>query len=114
VGLYPLGDAPTGASDLSGLIVEWCLNTYDDIDDCNTTKNVPRPTRGGAYFTFPREELPDYTPEFALSVHGRLRDNPSGIRDKTNTPIRTGVRLICTGLETTKRGAYLARSQPRG
>ena len=99
VGLYPLGNSPIGAVDMSGLIVEWCFNSYDEIDNCDLTADVPRATRGGAYFTFTRKELPDYKPEFAVSVHGRLKDNPSGILDDGRL-IRTGVRLICTGLNT--------------
>ena len=97
VGLYPLGNAPTGAADMSGLIVEWCLNCYDNVDDYDLTTDAPRAARGGAYFTFPRKELPNYKPKYALSVHGRLKDNPSGFLDD-GRPIRTGVRLVCTGL----------------
>jgi len=97
VGLYPLGDAPTGASDMSGLIVEWCLNKYDDIDDSDETTDDLRPTRGGAYFTFARTNLPAYKPEYANCVHGRLSDHPSGMNDDHRS-IRTGVRLLCTGL----------------
>jgi formylglycine-generating enzyme required for sulfatase activity len=97
VGLYPHGDAATGASDMSGLIYEWCLNAHADLDNIDVSSEMDRASRGGAYFTFPRApELSAYQTQYALSVHGRLYDKASG-RNQDNRPIRTGVRFMCTG-----------------
>lgn len=91
VGMYPHGQAPTGASDMSGNVYEWCLNSFDELDNINETAFAKRTTRGGAYFTFPKEE--DAVKE-ALSVYGRLADKPDGTNARGDT-IVAAIRLVC-------------------
>lgn len=53
VGAKPLGDGRWGQSDLSGNVVEWTLDYYDDYPavckDCLATTPGDRTMRGGAY-----------------------------------------------------------------
>ncbi|MDX2266087.1 MAG: SUMF1/EgtB/PvdO family nonheme iron enzyme [Hyphomicrobiales bacterium] len=101
VGLYPHGDASTGASDMSGLTYEWCLNGFDDLENQDVSSTLDRPSRGGGYFTQRRGgETRD-----AVSVHGRLQDKASGVNDNGQR-IRVGVRLICTGFSSSADAVY--------
>ncbi len=102
-GLYPHGDSPIGASDMSGNAYEWCLNAFDDVGDPalehgESDEHRWRTTKGGAYFT--QENRPEIgLTEHALSVHSRQEDNPNGL-NRNNQGIAVAIRLVCTGLRT--------------
>jgi hypothetical protein len=82
VGMYPEGDSPVGAADMSGNVFEWCLNEFDNPAVLTPSRN-PRTTRGGAWF---------YTGD-QLSTRYRLRDNAGGVND-LNRRIVVGIRLV--------------------
>lgn len=107
VGLYPLGDAPTGVSDLSGLHHEWCLNPPEpemfDDDPYACAPDACRPTRGGGYFTRTFPGMDNLVAEHAVSVHGRLEDTAFG-KNEGSGLIRTALRLICPGFTEKAKG----------
>ncbi|MCC6974314.1 MAG: SUMF1/EgtB/PvdO family nonheme iron enzyme [Anaerolineae bacterium] len=48
VGIYPQGEAPCGALDMSGNVWEWCLNEYES-GQVNIGSNETRSLRGGSW-----------------------------------------------------------------
>ena len=94
VGMYPQGQSPVGACDMSGNMYEWCLNEYDHPDNV-ALSDKPRTTRGGAFFTMP----PGIDVREQLSIRHRLRDNADGTGDRGRR-VAVCMRLAC---KTTKR-----------
>ncbi len=91
VGMYPHGQSPIGALDMSGNAYEWCLNAFDDLNNLDVGDEIPRVTKGGAYFThaFLKQEVKE-----ALRIDSRLRDQPSGFNDRGDR-ISVTFRLMC-------------------
>ncbi len=50
VGMYPAGEAPTGAMDMSGNIWEWCLNCYEEPEKLDLAREGRRVLRGGSWY----------------------------------------------------------------
>ncbi len=50
VGMYPAGQSPVGALDMSGNIWEWCLNCYEDPRDLDLSRTDRRVLRGGSWY----------------------------------------------------------------
>ena len=50
VGLYPKGDSTQGVSDLSGNILEWCLNSYEEPEKMQSSGSFRRVLRGASWF----------------------------------------------------------------
>ena len=55
--MFPLGESPFGALDMSGNVVEWCQTkwreSYKEAADESLEGANPRVVRGGAWFDFP-------------------------------------------------------------
>ena len=49
VGLYPQGQSPFGALDMTGNVYEWCLNLYDLAHRIGTEGDAHRVGRGGSW-----------------------------------------------------------------
>ena len=49
VGMYPQGESPVGALDMSGNVWEWCLNEYDRPGKVIPVGDARRVVRGGAW-----------------------------------------------------------------
>ena len=49
VGLYPHGASPVEALDMSGNVLEWCLNEYENPRMVEVTGNSRRSVRGGSW-----------------------------------------------------------------
>ena len=49
VGSYPQGNSLQGVSDLSGNVWEWCLNTYENPDETQSSGAFRRVVRGGSW-----------------------------------------------------------------
>ena len=49
VGIYPQGDSLQGVSDLSGNVLEWCLNAYDKPANLKASRSFSRVVRGGSW-----------------------------------------------------------------
>lgn len=49
VGMYPAGASPVGAMDMSGNVLEWCLNEFDRPDRSDPSP-ARRSMRGGSWF----------------------------------------------------------------
>lgn len=83
VGLYPQGESPCGALDMSGTVWEWCMNNYqppDIIDGFGDGQS--KVLRGGSFISLQ---------DFARAVY-RLNDIPIIGFDYY------GVRLVCVPL----------------
>lgn len=52
VGLYPHGTSPVEAFDMSGNILEWCLNEYENPRMVEVTGDSDRALRGGSWYDF--------------------------------------------------------------
>ncbi|MES9859122.1 MAG: formylglycine-generating enzyme family protein [Sedimenticola sp.] len=52
VGLYPEGDSLQGVSDLSGNVLEWCLNEYKETADIQPSGTESRVVRGGSWLHY--------------------------------------------------------------
>ncbi|MCE7939141.1 MAG: hypothetical protein DYG90_11285 [Chloroflexi bacterium CFX6] len=50
VGVYPHGESPVGALDMSGNVWEWCVTEYQSKSDKTVTGNARRVVRGGSWF----------------------------------------------------------------
>lgn len=50
IGLYPQGNSLQGVADLSGNVLEWCLNEYNKPDNVQTSGSLVRVARGGTWF----------------------------------------------------------------
>ncbi len=50
VGLYPDGQAPSGALDMAGNVWEWCRNEYDAPERIADAGEGSRVVRGGSWF----------------------------------------------------------------
>jgi Sulfatase-modifying factor enzyme 1/AAA ATPase domain len=53
VGLYPQGAWPGGPLDMSGNVLEWCLNEHEDPRRIGTEGDASRVVRGGSWFSDP-------------------------------------------------------------
>lgn len=51
VGLYPNGATPEGIQDLTGNVLEWCLNEYEQSQSIDPTGTAWRVVRGGAWYS---------------------------------------------------------------
>jgi formylglycine-generating enzyme required for sulfatase activity len=49
-GLYPNGQSPCGALDMSGNVWEWCLNKYEKVEEVDIGGGDVRVLRGGSWF----------------------------------------------------------------
>jgi formylglycine-generating enzyme required for sulfatase activity len=49
VGLYPKGASPVGALDMSGNVMEWCLNEYNKPKNVEVSSSETRVVRGGSW-----------------------------------------------------------------
>ncbi len=50
VGMYLHGEAPVRALDMSGNVLEWCLNEYDEPANVGTAGDARRVVRGGSWY----------------------------------------------------------------
>jgi formylglycine-generating enzyme required for sulfatase activity len=50
VGVYPQSTSPVGALDMSGNVLEWCLNEYDRPQRTSLSGTARRVVRGGSWF----------------------------------------------------------------
>jgi len=50
VGMYLEGASPVGALDMSGNVLEWCLNEYDKPKNINLSSSARRVVRGGSWY----------------------------------------------------------------
>ena len=82
VGLYPAGASPVGALDMSGNVLEWCLNRYADPDDITPGGDEPRALRGGSWFLVRRFART----LFRTGDHPFMRFNSVGFRLVTSDP----------------------------
>jgi formylglycine-generating enzyme required for sulfatase activity len=80
VGLYPKGMSPVGALDISGNVLEWCLNEQEKPDRIDVTGDVDRAVRGGSWYD---------SPEFA---HCSFRSYYFGADSRSDF---IGFRLFC-------------------
>jgi formylglycine-generating enzyme required for sulfatase activity len=48
--MFPGGTAPCGASDMSGNVMEWCINEFTTPNITDTTSGEWKPVRGGAFY----------------------------------------------------------------
>jgi formylglycine-generating enzyme required for sulfatase activity len=83
VGLYPQGESPVGALDMSGTVLEWCMNDYDTpgvIDGFGDGQS--KVLRGGSFF--------DY--QYGARAVNRFPNDPYVRHDYY------GVRLVCVPL----------------
>jgi formylglycine-generating enzyme required for sulfatase activity len=84
VGIYPQGASPEGLMDLSGNVLEWCLNEYRNAKRLGPECNESRAVRGGSWYL---------TQGFASATYryfGRpdLRNDYYGFRVVCASPIR--------------------------
>jgi formylglycine-generating enzyme required for sulfatase activity len=49
VGLYPQGMSPVRAHDMSGNVLEWCLNEHEKPDRIDVAGDAGRAVRGGSW-----------------------------------------------------------------
>ncbi|MBK6652692.1 MAG: formylglycine-generating enzyme family protein [Zoogloea sp.] len=49
VGIYPDGQAPSGALDMAGNVWEWCRNEYEQPERCGDVGDSSRVVRGGSW-----------------------------------------------------------------
>ncbi len=49
VGIYPVGEAPSGALDMAGNVWEWCRNEYEQPERCGDVGDSSRVVRGGSW-----------------------------------------------------------------
>ena len=52
VGLYPQGASPVEAFDMSGNVLEWCLNEYENPRMVEVTGDSRRALHGGSWYDF--------------------------------------------------------------
>jgi hypothetical protein len=86
VGLYPHGVSPVGAHDMSGNVYEWCLNPFENPADLRIGTDVPRTTRGGAWYTLRGTEPAD-----VVRTDARLSDEPDS---PAKQKARAGFRIM--------------------
>jgi len=64
VGLYPQGTSTVGAFDMSGNVLEWCLNEYDNPSQVELGKDNHRSVRGGCWLFQPDRARCDFRYNF--------------------------------------------------
>ena len=85
VGLYPEGASPVGALDMAGTVWEWCLNSFQDPDDCEypATEEDRRVLRGGSWY-----DVQDYArAAYRGNLHPLIRLSLIGFRLCCVSPI---------------------------
>ena len=65
VGMYPQGESPVGALDMSGNLWEWCLNAYDPPGNVALAGDAYRVVRGGSWNGNPLNARAAYRANFA-------------------------------------------------
>lgn len=50
VGMYPAGEAPCGALDMAGTVLEWCANEFAQPERMELTGEARRVLRGGSWY----------------------------------------------------------------
>jgi hypothetical protein len=76
VGMYPKGESPVGALDMSGTVLEWCTNEFADPDRVQIGGAARRVARGGSWFL-----IASYARTIARTGHDPyLRFNSVGLR----------------------------------
>ena len=53
VGMYPMGASPVGALDMTGNVLEWCINEFGDPRRMDVDSPASRVMRGGSWFLIP-------------------------------------------------------------
>lgn len=75
-GLYPAGAAPCGALDLSGNVLEWCLNEYQVVAETGISGSNNRVVRGGSWLydlSIARVSDRDYWNPYARNYYSGFR-----------------------------------------
>jgi hypothetical protein len=76
VGMYPKGESPVGALDMSGTVLEWCTNEFADPERVQLSGPARRVARGGSWFL-----IASYARTIARTGHDPyLRFNSVGLR----------------------------------
>ena len=83
VGLYPGGELPVGARDMSGNVLEWCQNAYFEPAYTGDYGGMFRTMRGGSWFLI-RQSARTL---FRTGNDPYLRFNSVGFRLATSAPV---------------------------